>query len=81
MNKQTLLDYIRAGHEIEFKWNDNMYSITQGIINGQQVISFCQFYKESTEVHSPEELLKIKRYNTTVLEMIQSISEKDMWIY
>lgn len=81
MSKDELLDYLNSGREIEFKWNGNMYSITYGKIDGRSVISFCEFYKESTEVETPVELLRIERDNTTVLDMIQFIIEDDIWIY
>ncbi|MBQ7989731.1 MAG: hypothetical protein IJ251_01635 [Oscillospiraceae bacterium] len=81
MSKEELLDYLDSGREIEFKWNGNMYSITYGKINGRSVISFCEFYKESTEVETPAELLNVKRDNTTVLDMLQSLTDNDIWIY
>ena len=81
MSKEELLGYLDSGREIEFKWNGNMYSITYGKINGRSVISFCEFYKESTEVETPAELLNVKRDNTTVLDMLQSLTDNDIWIY
>lgn len=81
MSKDELLDYLGSGREIEFKWNGNMYSITYGKINGKSVISFCEFYKESTEVETPNELLKVERNNKTVLDMLESLTENDIWIY
>ena len=49
--------------------------------NGKEVISFCVFYKETTEVDTFEKLCEVKRYGKTVIEMVNSITEKDMWIY
>ena len=40
MTKDLLADYIECGREIEFKYNGKMYSITYGIIEGKEVISF-----------------------------------------
>lgn len=48
MTRDQLLDLIKHGREIEFKYNNKMYSITYGRTNGEYVISFCEFYKEST---------------------------------
>lgn len=81
MSKDELRDYLDSGREIEFKWNGKMYSITYGKINGRSVISFCEFYKDSTEVETPDELLNVKRDNTTVLDMLESLTEDDIWIY
>ena len=58
-----------------------MYSITYGVLEGRTVISFCEFYKESTEVETPAELLKVERNNTTVLDMLNSLTEEDIWVY
>ncbi len=81
MSEKELIEYVNTGTEIEFKWNGAMYSITYGVINGKHVISFCEFYKESTEVETVDELMKIKRNNTSVIEMLQSLTEDDIWIY
>ena len=81
MTKQELLDYIKHGREIEFRYDGKMYSITYGTINGKHVISFCEFYKETTEVEKPEEVADIARNGITVIEMLSSISEADIWIY
>ena len=81
MTKQELLDYIKHGREIEFRYDGKMYSITYGTINGKHVIFFCEFYKETTEVEKPEEVADIARNGITVIEMLSSVSEEDIWIY
>ena len=81
MTRDQLLDLIKHGREIEFKYNNKMYSITYGRINGEYVISFCEFYKESTVVTNPEAVCDIDRDGTTVIQMLESIGEEDIWIY
>lgn len=81
MKIEEIRQYIDQGNEIEFIFNNKKYSITYGEINGREVISFCEFNKESSEVESFDELLNIKRDNTTVKEMIESCTLNDMWIY
>ena len=81
MTKNTLLDYLTCGREIEFKFNDKMYSITQGVLDGKHVLSFCEFNQETTEVENPEDVLAIERNGVSVLTMIESISDDDIWIY
>ncbi len=81
MKKEKLKEYIECGNEIEFKFNDKDYSITYGIIDGLEVISFCEFYKETTEVQTYEELLNVSRDGVTVAEMWESLKEDDVWIY
>lgn len=46
MNKEQLKEYIECGNEIEFKYNNKMYSITYGTFNNERLISFYEFYKE-----------------------------------
>ncbi|MBR4395678.1 MAG: hypothetical protein IKT01_04745 [Eubacteriaceae bacterium] len=81
MNKDLLKDYVDCGREIEFKFNNKMYSITYGIIDDEEVISFCEFYKETTEVKTFNELIEVTRDGVTVLQMWESLTEEDVWIY
>ena len=81
MTKELLADYIDCGREIEFKYNEKMYSITYGIIDGEEVISFCEFYKETTEVKTFDDLMNVSRDGMTVLQMWESLEEEDVWIY
>lgn len=81
MTKELLIDYINHGREIEFRYNGKMYSITYGTLDGKRVISFCEFYQDTTEVEKPEELLNVERSDITVLQMWESLTEDDIWIY
>lgn len=82
MNKEEFKHLIEYGHELEFTWEKRNFSISYcGSENEKNYISFCEFYKESTEVSTFEELCKIKRYDTTVLDMITSIDDKDISIF
>lgn len=81
MTKQQLKDYIDCGNEIEFKYNGKMFSITYCEIDGNELISFCEFYQETTEVSSFGDLLNVKRDGVSVLQMWESLTETDVWIY
>lgn len=82
MTKKELEHLINYGHEIEFTWQGKNFSITYcNDDSGKNYISFCEFYRETTEVSSIEELCNIKRYGTKVLEMLTSITDKDVSIY
>ena len=80
VDKKQLMEYISQRREIEFNYMGNKYSITYGVIDEREVISFCQFYQETTEVENVEELLNVTRGGITVLEMLESLSEGDIWI-
>lgn len=81
MTKNSLIEYINQGREIEFQYNGKKYSITYGKYKGKEVISFCEFYKYSTEVMTTEELLNVTRDDVTVLEMWENISEENIWLF
>jgi hypothetical protein len=44
MKKEYLIKLIEEGHEIEFEYKDKKYSICYGVIDDEEVISFCVFY-------------------------------------
>ena len=49
--------------------------------DNEEVISFCEFYKESKEVKTIEELLALN-YNDFVLEdILDSIDEDKIWVF
>lgn len=81
MDKQTLSQYVSEGREIEFEYQGKKYSITYGVLDGKEVISFCEFYQETTEVTSVDELIKVEREGVTVLAMLESLTEDKIWIY
>jgi len=81
MKKEYLIKLIEEGHEIEFEYKDKKYSICYGVIDDEEVISFCEFYKESKEVKAIEELLALN-YNGFVLEdILDSIDEDKIWVF
>lgn len=81
MTKKELQKYIIQGDEIEFEYDNKRFSITYGEFNGEDMISFCEFYRETTEVKSIEELLKIERYGVTVENMLASCAEENILIF
>ena len=81
MTAEELKDYVSCGREIEFEYNGKRYSITYGEFAPDGEISFCEFYKESTEVMSVEELLKVERNGITVEEMLANCPEEDIDIF
>ncbi len=81
MKKEYLIKLIEEGHEIEFEYKDKKYSICYGVIDNEEVISFCEFYKESKEVKTIEELLSLE-YNDFIFEnILDSIDEDKVWVF
>ena len=81
MKIQKIFDLVESGREVEFEYDGKKYSITYGTVDDVEVITFCEFYKESTEVTTADELLKVKRDGVSVEEMLLSLSEDDIWIF
>ncbi len=81
MGIDQLREYVSQGREIEFKYQGKQYSITYGVIDGKEVISFCEFYKETTEVETVDELVKVERDGVSVIQMLESISDNEIWVY
>ena len=81
MNRDELKELIETGHELEFTYNKKKYSITQGKIKGKHMISFCEFYKKTTEFNTFNELCEVTREGITVLDMLNSITMDDIWVY
>ena len=81
MKKEYLIKLIEEGHEIEFEYKDKKYSICYGVIDNEEVISFCEFYKESKEVKTIEELFALE-YNDFIFENILEFIENDkVWVF
>ena len=81
MTKEKLIDYVNHGREIVFRFQGKMYSITYSPEGMDDFISFCEFYKETSDVKTVEELIKVTRNGITVLQMLESLTEADIWIY
>ncbi len=79
MTRKDLEHFIEYGHEIEFTWQGKK-SITY-CQDETEKISFCEFYKDTTEVSSLDELCLVERYGTKVIDMLTSITEKGIPIF
>lgn len=81
MRIELLKEYIDCGREIEFKFNDKMFSITYSPSDMEDFISFCEFFKKPFNVKTFHELLKVSYNGTSVAEMWESLSEDDIWLF
>lgn len=81
MQINDLKEYIDTGRELEFKVNGKMCSITQGVIDGEDVISFCEFHQPSVEVIDFDALLEIEYKGQTLRTIWQNLKPEDVWIF
>ncbi len=85
MTFEQLEKYINIRNEIEFTHHGKKYSITYWYPNDDEddvYISFCEFYKETTEIRTAAELWNdVSRDGITVGEMLSSIKTEDIYIF
>ena len=85
MTFEQLENYISIRNEIEFTYHGKKYSITYWYPDGDEdnvYISFCEFYKETTEVKTAAELWNnISRDGVTVGEMLSDVQHQDIYIF
>ena len=85
MTFQQLEDYISIRNEIEFTYQGKKYSITYWYPDNNEdnvFISFCEFYKETTEVKTAAELWNdVSRDRITVGEMLLGVKQKDIYFF
>ena len=81
MSIDVLINYINNGREIEFEYGGKRFSITYGEVRGRDVISFCEFYKESIEVDTVDELFNIPIYGKKLSDIWESLTEENVWIF
>ena len=81
MEISKLKEFIETGRELEFEVNGRRCSLTYGVVNKSEVISFCEFNQPSTEVKNLEDLLKISYKGKTFEEIWGNVKEEDLWVY
>lgn len=83
MTKAELKELIDTGREIEFKYQEKDYSITYpsegSTINCN--ISFCEFYKDTFDCDTVDELWNGLYHNMKISDILLSLREEDIWIY
>lgn len=85
MTFEQLKQYISIGDEIEFSYKGKKYSITYWYPSDNEDdvwISFCEFYKETTEVKTADELWNdVKRDGVSVGTMLSKAKAEDIYIF
>ena len=85
MTFEQLEYYISIRNEIEFTYHGTKHSITYWYPDENEdnaLISFCEFYKDTTEVRTASELWNdVSREGVTVGEMLSSINQGDFYVF
>lgn len=63
--------WIETGNEVEFSYSGKRYSVTYGIKeNGNEYISFCEFYKPDTEFIDADDFINNSKIDNIPLREI-----------
>lgn len=81
MTEKQLKNYIETGREIEFEYNNKKYSITYySDETHDDIISFCEFYKEPSDFFSYEEFKKKAKIDgKSVVDILADIDDADVF--
>lgn len=81
MTFDELSDYIACGREIEFEYKQHKYSITYGESSNGDYISFCEFYKETLDVKSAQELWNSYYHGISIKDVLLRLTPESIWLY
>ncbi len=81
MTKEQLFEWVDTGRELEFNYKGKDYSIIYFRKNRKIYISFCEFYKETLDVATVDELWNSTYKGIKLSDMLSSIPEDDVYVY
>ena len=81
MTKEQLFEWVDTGRELEFNYKGKDYSIIYFRKNRKIYISFCEFYKETLDVATVDELWNSTYKEIKLSDMLSSIPEDDVYVY
>lgn len=81
MTKEQLFEWVDTGRELEFNYKGKDYSIIYFRKNRKIYISFCEFYKETLDVATADELWNSTYKGIKLSDMLSSIPEDDVYVY
>ena len=81
MTKEQLFEWVDTGRELEFNYKEKDYSITYFRKNRKICISFCEFYKETLDVATVDELWNSTYKGIKLSDMLSSIPEDEVDVF
>lgn len=81
MTKEQLFEWVDTGRELEFNYKGKDYSIIYFRKNRKIYISFCEFYKETLDVATVDELWNSTYKGIKLSDMLSSIPKDDVYVY
>ena len=81
MRSECIEELIRGRREIEFAYQNKMYSITYYNDNREKYISFCEYYKKPIDVKNATELLEIRINGKSLKAIFSRLSDSEVSIF
>ena len=81
MTKEQLFEWVDTGRELEFNYKGKDYSIIYFRKNRKIYISFCEFYKETLDVATVDELWNSTYKGIKLSDMLSSIPEDEVDVF
>ena len=81
MTKEQLFEWVDTGRELEFNYKGKDYSITYFRKNRKICISFCEFYKETLDIATVDELWNSTYKGIKLSDMLSSIPEDKVDVF
>ena len=81
MTKEQLFEWVDTGRELEFNYKGKDYSIIYFRKNRKIYISFCEFYKETLDVATVDELWNSTYKGIKLSDMLSSIPEDKVDVF
>lgn len=81
MTKEQLFKWVDTGRELEFNYKGKDYSIIYFRKNRKIYISFCEFYKETLDVATVDELWNSTYKGIKLSDMLSSIPEDKVDVF
>ena len=80
MKIARLKELLNEGHEFEFDYKGKRYSLTWSDVEND-VIAFCEFYKEDIESKNIDEILNATYNGMKVSDIIEELNEEEIDIF
>lgn len=81
MNLKELTEYIKIGNEIEIEKDGKKYSITYYSDDRKDYISFCEFYQDTLDVASAQQLWESTYHGFKIADFLSGLKPENIYIF
>lgn len=81
MTKEEWKLHMDEGCDMTFEYNGKKYSLTWGTLDGKTVISFCEFYKETVDCDTFDEIIEKDYRGEKIINILLKAKNEDIYGY